>query len=129
MGITYDDLGEDGLVSLTVTGQPGRAEHAAHTGHVRAAISAGRLRAVIIDAGTAELPVNSSFSREIWDDLLSELGDRPFAYIPPVGHDAEARRRMIADPVTEWGSCSATVGSVDEARAWCRATLAAQGGC
>ena len=126
MGIAYDDQIGDGLVALTVSGLAGRTGHAVAIGKVRESIESGRLKALIIDASAAELPGNPSLSREVWEDFFSELGSRPLAYLPPNGHFAPKRQRMIADLIAEWGGCFSTVDTFDEGRAWCLARLDTQ---
>lgn len=125
MGIAYNHPGEDGLVCVTLTGLASRTEHAVAEERAREDVRAGRLRAIIIDASEAELPPYPSISREIWDDFLGMLRSRPFAYIPPPGHDGPERLAMIAELVEEWGSCFRVVASEAEGRAWCLAKLAA----
>lgn len=124
MGITYIDPGEDGLACVTLTGLATRTEHAVAEERAREDVRAGRLRAILIDASEAELPPNPSISREIWEDFLGMLDARPFAYIPPQGHDSPERQAMISALLAEWGSCFRVVGSESEGRAWCLAKLA-----
>ncbi|WP_323763051.1 hypothetical protein [Maricaulis sp.] len=123
MGITYDELDADGVAQLTLTGLVTRTDHAAFTERVAAQIRAGRLRAVIIDASAAEVPASASFSRDVWEDFLSELGGRPFAYLPPAGHENAQRQEMIRTLVAEWDVRFATMAGIAQAHAWCLAQL------
>ncbi|RKR00106.1 hypothetical protein [Maricaulis maris] len=126
MGITYEDIDADGLVRVTLTGLPTRTDHAALIERVGAQIRSGQLRAVIIDASAAELPASTSFSEEVWEDFLSGLGHRPFAYVPPSGHDNAKRQAMIRLLLDEWGTCFTECTDVEQARAWCLARIAEQ---
>ncbi len=128
MGITYNGPGKDGLARIVVTELASRTAHAVAEERARADILSGQLRAIIIDASEAEIPASPSISREIWEDFLALLADRPFAYIPPQGHDGPERQAMIAELVAEWGSCFCEVASEPEARTWCLARLAARNG-
>lgn len=125
MGIAYFDPDEDGLARVIITGLASRTEHAATEERVRQDIQSGRLKGIIIDASLAELPAKSSFSREVWDDFLGVLEARPFAYMPPHGHDGAERQAMIAELVGDWESCFCVVASEADGRAWCLASLAA----
>ncbi|WP_291842911.1 hypothetical protein [Maricaulis sp.] len=127
MGIVYESLGGDGLISVTLVGLASRTEHASAEEQARRDISSGRLKALIVDASGAEVPANQSISLEIWEDFLCTLGARPFAYLPPVGHQSEARDAMIAELVEEWGARFRLAASVEDARQWCLAEIAAGG--
>lgn len=124
MGVKYEHLETDRLVFLTLTGLPTRTDHAVFTRRVAAQVRSGQARGVVIDASAAELPTRQSFSREIWEDFLAEIGECPFAYVPPVGHDNAERQAMIQGLLDEWGACFTTSESVADARAWCLAQLA-----
>ncbi|MFY0637863.1 hypothetical protein [Maricaulis maris] len=125
MGIEYFEPGEDGLARAIITGLASRTEHAAMEERARQDIRSGRLQGIIIDASRAELPAKPSFSREIWDDFLGVLEARPFAYVPPRGHDGAERQAMIAELVGDWESHYCAVASEADGRAWCLASLAA----
>lgn len=124
MGVKYEHLETDRLVFLTLTGLPTRTDHAVFTRRVAAQVRSGQARGVVIDASAAELPTRQSFSREIWEDFLAEIGECPFAYVPPVGHDNAERQAMIQGLLDEWGACFTTSESAADARAWCLAKLA-----
>jgi hypothetical protein len=127
MGIAYDDLGEGGLVKVTVVGQASRTEHAVAEERAREDIRVGRLKALIIDASAAEVPANPSISREIWEDFLATLDGRPFAYIAPSGSQSAEREAMIRELVEEWSSTFRPVDSVEEARRWCLDEISGRG--
>lgn len=87
MGITYHDQEDDGLVRLTLTGLASRTDHAAFTERVAAQIRSGQLRAVIIDASEAELPVSTSFSQDVWEVFSRRSG----GVLSPIYHRSVIR--------------------------------------
>lgn len=123
MGITLELVEGSGLVIARVSGVATRVDHLVAMDKARVLAESGGLLALLVDGRDVDVPRETSFTKEMWEDVMAVVGPRPVAYVPPPSF-TPAKEAVIRRAAMEWG-CDVTIHATpDSATAWCLAQMA-----